>query len=565
MRINQEDSRCRYVPAPGTRTRSPSPFGRLLSKLGIDLPAGLPLEAMIVRGWVTPMLRVKLPRSAFDAWKNYAVISPIDADGCPEEDVWALRLYIDAMSGPCSNRRDNWWVCGLDDDTDELTLAARANGIDPASRDALPPTFLHPRSDQEIRPWIDYFAYWQAFQIAEYLRCMTATYLVTDEVPSDPDRVRAFRAEYIAAKHQMLSKKWNERSGAFEWLSRMRTVLGAGVMPYRSDDERRAALRSVVQDLGLTADQMNRDVRDVLLNMWQEWSTASKSWNGTREPLLHLLRQEIEYGVFFIEQISGQKVDFLSDFWSPPGRHSGVVRLIDALPYEDELARRDFPKHADMYLREARAALPALSSLDQAGLRSLVDEHWDRSRSLRRFVLAFHRLHEQLHGEHLISDQKVIRQTERIEQFNLAVMHSERVLSHELRDRRPGERYMDVRKLVRESLNHLLGKWGLGGNGFLATAQTAMRPLFERAQLHELDEEKGLCLVAVDEVGSGDNATDYLISAFVNLVIARNYAAHHDALDFDLVYPGTEEGKPHTGNIAVQSILVALFSTLLAR
>src|SRR4051794_27402892 len=107
MQITGRDAICRYIPAPGTQLRDGSPFGGVLSGLGIELPRNLGLELMVTRGWVQPALRVKLPREALDAWKNYPELS-VDAPDCPPDCTWALNLYVHAMSSGWPNRGDTW-------------------------------------------------------------------------------------------------------------------------------------------------------------------------------------------------------------------------------------------------------------------------------------------------------------------------------------------------------------------------------------------------------------------------------------------------------------------------
>jgi hypothetical protein len=448
----------------------------------------------------------------------------------------------------------------LEDDSTALAQSARAHSQPPAT--PLPDAFRHARFDQVVRPWMDYFAYWQAFQIAEYLRSLTTRDLLTAEPAADPDRVREWRMQQVALVHDRLTRRWNERFRVFEWLSRMRTVLGASVMPERSDDELTGALKTVAVTVGVTADQMKLDVRDVLLAMWASYSPRGRHQTPMDDRVLHLLRQEIEYAVFYIERVGGAPVDLLDPFWD---RSNGSAALIEALPREEELARRDFACQAEPYLKRYRESIPQLTGFDSDALRRLVDSHWRRSRPLRRFVLAFHRLHEQLAGPRLLAEENVIREAERIEQFNLIAMHAERVLSSEVRDRLPASRFPDVRSLARESFNHLLGKWGLTKGVVSAAAQTAVASLLkDRAQLHELDPAAGLRFARPEDINSGDSTVDALAAAFVNFVIARNYAAHHDSMDFDLIYPSTRV-TPHPGGTAVKSSLLVVVATLSAR
>lgn len=563
MELRSSDENCRYIAAPGTGGDQHTPFGSFLAKHGVTLPGGLDLAEMVKRGWVRPALRVALPKEAFEAWTNFPVISPIEAEGVPEEHQWAINLYVVAMSSVRPNSCKDWWVCYLDDDSDGLAQAARRGAINPERSESLPSPFRHPRMNQEVRPWIDYFSYWQAFQIAEYASVMTGTYSLTDAVPLDRDQVEQTRTHCVKLNHQLLRHKWNERSRTFEWLSRMRTVLGASVHRTPSEEELDHALRRVAASLELDVEKMGQDVRDVLLRMWRDWNQTPPSSARIAAPMRQLLREEIQYAVYCIERIGGKPVDFLDEVWSPPAGHGLSARLIDALPREEDLARRDFPRQAEMYLHRLRGVLPASSPLDHVSLRSLLSKHWATSRSLRRFVLAFRRLHEELHAGRLTAEDRILRHAERIEQFNLTMMHAERVLSDLHRADSGGAKYPEVRKTLKRSLNVVLSHWTLTTGGFSERAQDQLKTaLSEHAQLHDLNATEGLPLVRVSDVDTGVVAADHVIAAFVNLIVARNYAAHHDLLDFELVFEtgGSPDERP--GYVAIHSALVAVLLVL---
>lgn len=516
---------------------------------------------MVSRAWIRPTLRVVLPRSAFDAWRNYPELS-VQIDNCPEEIAQAIDLYFSAMTGPWPVRRSEWWVHELDDPASELSHAVRTYVIDPSDPRPLPAAFRHPWRDEEIHPWIDYFAYWQVFQLADYVRAMTRVYTLTETSVDNSAEAANSRRRCIAWEHRRLAEKWEPRLRVFDWLSRMRTAMGASVSPMRSYQERALAWKHIAQSIALTPAQMKDDVRNTLLRMWWDAMNDRSRDQPLHEPLVHLLRQDIQYAIAYIEAVSGEAVDVLDSYWTHTPRHDRIAHLIDALPREEDLARREFPCNADVYLCKSRAAIPQIAHLDQSGLRQMLASHWQTNRALGRLVLAFYRFHRELRGTQLTEESGVVRQAERIEQFNLVAMNAERVLSHEYRKRRSEKTHPDVRKLVKDSLNFVLCRWQLTG-AISLKAQAIVKALLQaRSQLHALNETEGLPLVSMTEPNSGNAVVDHLIAGFVNLVIVRNYAAHHDELDFDLVYFTLDGKRPHPGGLALESILLAICCTL---
>jgi hypothetical protein len=561
MKISSVDQRCRYVPAVGTQTANSSPFGDVLKKkYGITLPAECSLERMVTAGWVRPVLRVALPRCAFDAWRNYPEFPSEGWQDCPEADRWALDLYATAMSGARPGRNGEWWVHFLDDPADPLALITRAHAKDPSDRAALPPVFRHAHTNREIRPWWDFFAYWQVFPVAETLDALTCTILLTDDVGATVTNGLPVCQSFAQAEVQAISRKWEERRAAFEWLSRMRTVLGASAVANRPWSDVSTAFRRVADSMKLTADQMKNDIRATLLVMWREWSDQRSRLAREYPALRELLRQEIQCAIFLLEQLTGEPTDFLDAHWYDARRQpNDWSNLIDALPLEQELARRDFPDLASMYLKKHAALLPRGAIPDADGLRALLANRWRDNRPLRRFVLAFDRLHRELTGEHLMASETVIRAAECIEQFLLTVLHTERVLSSIYRKRKQASKYPSLRELLRDTLNHVLQHLGLSS---YSVDKTHWEKWEKRAKLHDLP--KALPVVDPGDVNSGCDTVDRLVTSFANFLIARNYAAHHDALDADLIYPSKADPGQHAGHIALSSVLIAVVTTLQA-
>lgn len=546
----------------GTRSDVQSPFGKFLADLGVDFPRSLSLERMVQQGWIKPILRVPLPRAAFDAWTNFPVTSPMTASECPEEAKWALDVYVRAVSSGWPRSKTHWWIHDFDDASAPISETIRTHAADPGARISEP--FRHARCNQEVRPWIDYFAYWQAFEIAEFRSQVTSEYLLTDEVPTDPESVNKRRAERVELVHQQLQGRWVDRYRVFDWLSRMRTVLGS-MQSEHSWHDVDTALRAVMDDLTLSPDQIRSDIRDVLLIMWREWTGRFSRLTCRGKQILDLLRQEIEYSVFYLERLTGQTTDFLDEFWHDAHQVHEWACLIDALPREEELARRDFPRTALMYLERYQNTIPQIGALDDDALRRLISENWQKNRPLRRFVLACHRLHRELRGQDLMESEAIIRRAERIEQFNLMIMHAERVLSYEYRERQQSSKYPEVRKLAKDTLNHLLGRWSLTGDVSRIAQQRTKELLKQHAMLHDLDPAQGLPLVSPSDVASGSDAADHSAAMLINFVIARNYAAHHDAVDANLVYPSDEDPLKHPGGIATTSAIGAVVAALLTR
>lgn len=563
MRLSSHDEDCRYLAAVGTQTDRASPFGAYLNSCGVELPPSLPLSLMVSRGWIVPRLRVALPEQALVAWKNFATVSPMELENCPPAQEWALDLWVHSTCTGYPRPAESWWLHRFDTPSDLLGAIAREHATSSYDAAALPATFRHPHYNQLVYPWIDYFAYWQAFQIMDYINAMLIRYAITDRVNPDQQAVQRSRDEHITRSEQRLESRWRTYATTFDWLSRMRAVMGASTQRRATEDDIDAALHSVMNACGLTVDAMKSGVRETLLAIWETWTPRHPNSVLVPSQLLERLREDIQYAVHFIERTSDTRVDFRHEEWTTACDQSGCSRLIEALPYEDEVARIDFPARAEIYLRKVAPELAPLGPFDESHIESLVDSRWEENRALRRFVLAFHRLHHELAGESLMAERDLIRKTECIEQFNLILLNAERAIRSDHRSRTGASSHADVRKLLRASLEHTLQRHAIATPLERADAVCRARELLkERADLYELTAQGGLPFVASHEVGLRHATLDTLTAACVNFVIARNYAAHHDVLDWDLVYPSTDDTTPHPGGVALTSALIAVLTLL---
>lgn len=557
MLLTSADRDCRYLAAPGTQADVASVFGSRLRTLGVAIPTDFPLARMVAEGWLRPRLRVPLPRAALESWSSYPTFPMEGTERCPPDDLWALDLYATATMMRLPRRDGAWWGHPLDDAGDPLTVTARANAVDPTAADAPTEPFRHPRDGRLVLPWIDFFAYWQAFHVSDLIDSSTRVVRLTED-PATIDPLRWPGA--LAAGAERVAERWATREPTFERLSRVRTAIGASVDAGRPWDE---AVRALADAGEVTEAALRADVRDVLLVMWQEWGRDHGGRAAKPAALRGLLRQEIEYAVETLRCVMGRDVDFLDDYWYDPRQPQEWASLLDALPREAELARRDFGEDACLYVKPFAAGLAPLAA-DAAAIDGLVRRHWAVNRPLRRFAVAFWRLQRELRGERLMEADDVIRSAGRIEPFVVLPLHGERVLWHAYRERVKPAKHVGGDSLVKQSLNHALTRHGMPEDIASALEEGFVKKaLRERGQLHGLTVEAGLKLVHAGQVGTGSPFADELVAAFVNLAIARNYAAHHDVLDAAMVTPG-DDPDGHAGQRMVAGLLVAVLATLAA-
>ena len=554
IRISSGDIDCLYLAAPGSSNKSQ--FGKHLESLGIKLPPNLSIRTMVARGWLRPRLRVSLPAAALLSWRNFPKYSAIYDDSCPPGDAWALNAWC---ASTCSwhdidRPIEKLWMHWLDDPQDETGIRARANAIDPSDSAAEPLSFVHPNDDRTVLPWIDFLADWQAYHIAELVRSAVFTlHGVTDQFHSVDTRLQKRTREFDPDAKD-LAAQWEQRGAFFDIVSGYRTILAHCCIRDSFAEDARAGARAFAAQRGIDADFIRTGIKEVILRAWQRWASAPP----IDDPRLMLrLQQDLQYALDLWSALSGQPVDPFDPFWYSKSFSRGEsAMLIDALPHEEWIARRDFPQGAVRYQR----GFPQPYFMGEEQFANLLARHWEACPPLRRFCLAWVRLHDQLQsqdkGRH--ADQ-IIAANERIEQFNLIGLHTERILRHVASVQTPPTgKQSGSNAVMRDAIKRSLT--------IAATPVSITDPkldgwLKQHTSLHAMP-DLGRYLCQPSTFATGDTAADQLITAHIHALIARNYAAHHDYLDDSLIYPNSDPTQPHSGAALMSSCLLVVVAAL---
>lgn len=550
LSISTGDTDCRYLSAP--ESKDDYKFGSHLASLGIKLPPNLSIRIMVARGWLKPRLRVVLPVPALLSWRNFPTYEADYDDSCPAGDTWALNAWC-ASATPWDDLDrpiEKLWMHWLDDPGDDTGIRARENSIDPADPAAEPTPFVHPNGDQTVLPWIDFFADWQAYQVAELVHLAEfAVDGVTDVVGGVEQYLRHHVARFDESAKD-LGVRWEERGAFFDHVACYRTILAQVAKRESFHDDAQRGAQSWAAQRGVDAAAIRGGIRDVLLRLWQRWEDSAPV---SSQRLMHRLQQDIQYATRLFTDLTKEQIDPFDPFWCSQTRNRGPsADLIDALPYEEWTAQREFPLNALHYQR----GFPAPFLLGPGQVSALIAKHWPDSAPLR-FCLAWVRLHEDMgnRDQDLPADM-TIKANERIEQFNLIGLHTERLL----RDvhARFGKDEPEINPIVRVAVGRAVR---IVAKSHQNAAGRRVSELLEETKLHDRRPAEDLTISAA-MVATGSDAADAVIAAHLNALIARNYAAHHDYLDDALIYPHRDETKPHAGAILLSSCLLVVIAAL---
>lgn len=552
IRVSTGDMNCRYLAAP--QSNDLSQLGSELKKVGVKLPTNLSLRTVAARGWLRPRLRVAIPVAALQSWTTFPSHPTTGKEHCPPSDLWGLEVWTNAT---CTfpdrdTPTDKLWMHWLDDLDDATTVCARRHALDP-TRDPEPAAFTHVRDRREVRPWIDFFAHWQVYHAAELVRSAVVTlHGLTDQFRSWDTYLREHAQEFDQNARQ-LAARWEKWGAFFDIVGCYRTIMARCCRRESFAEDVRAGARAFATQRGIDAAEVKRGIRDVLLRLWQRWTDAPPVAGPN---LMLSLQHDIQCAVRLWSELSGAPVDPFDPFWFSKNRGRGdSAQLIDALPHEEWIARRDFPWQAVHYQRE----FPRPYVLSESQFADLLAQHWDACPPLRRFCLAWVRLHEQLQPRDAdrLADQ-TIAANERIEQFNLIGLHTERLLRHVDGVRHPRSAHPGSEFIVLAAMQAALDFAKVGA---AVRHDRLVQLMKERTKLYSMPDSDGICC-RPQHVASGDANADQLVAAHLNALILRNYGAHHDYLDDDLIYPSHDEAKPHAGATLLSSCLLVVVASL---
>ena len=160
MLIDGFDQHCRYLSAPGGGLQYH--FGTYLRQLNVKIEDEQ-LRTIVRAGWLRPLLRVRLPESFLLSWENYPLLS--FKGSFAAEDLWANKLWIRAATMSGLSAENQWYKHYLDDGNCELTKNILMHTIATGPGAQEPEPIHHPRLNRLVYPWIDFFAYWQVYEM----------------------------------------------------------------------------------------------------------------------------------------------------------------------------------------------------------------------------------------------------------------------------------------------------------------------------------------------------------------------------------------------------------------
>jgi len=171
--------------------------------------------------------------------------------------------------------------------------------------------------------------------------------------------------------------------------------------------------------------------------------------------------------------------------------------------------------------------------------------------AFRRFCVAFMRLHE--HMAPAEEDRIGLRASTPMEYLILCTLHAEKIFQERYLFAHGGIRSLprNNRTIFLEAVREMLNA---RGRDLACEVEQGVRELEgvlkTKDQLHDLKVNPRDPFIALTDIAFGDEATKQILVSCGNLVILRNYVAHHDVLDREMIY------DPKIAKTAIQAVLI---------
>lgn len=515
------------------------PFVSWLERLGLKkFLEKYPLRQLVEWGWVVPQYRIIFPKHFFDNWEYY----PSSYIEIPTE-LENYAVLWDYLWKPDDESVPLWYLDPISRPDKEISQLLRKNAFRVDKKD-LPESFEHMRG-RTITPYADYFFRWQGYALVDVIRWADNI----QPIFSTPDVVK--RAEGIVRIAQFISSetstnperilttpnRWGGLATPMTWLDHFRSFRSVCLSDHRkNDDEKhniyRKGAKLLAQYFKITPESLADFIKNKLLVLAQEWIRLNEKferrsvWTKQAWPYL---QEDIQLAISWLMILTNQPFEKYIADWRPlfMGSRSWAT-LDEALPYEFIKHQEKFILLAPEYLEPFNKICNDQIRFDKETLPEIVYRLYKTNYPFSGFLAAFYELHEHLSYKSLDKYGLDFREVRPLDYYALLAIHAEGCLRRKL---------------------ELLGLL----DGIKEEKQTLSQYIQILAKNQQISEKVIGCFCGnidltklytnrVDPIGriksirtNLSQIEHILVQAFLCCVLARNYFAHHDFLNHELI------------------------------
>jgi hypothetical protein len=516
------------------------PFVSWLESLGLkEFLKTYPLSKLVEWGWVVPQYRVVFPQEVFvQIYGRYGDQVQIPPELNDYATLWDYGWHTD-------DEHAKLWF--LDDAFREheplgalLKTFSNEDGIlslpEPVDTEDAGP----------VRPYIDYFYRWQGYALVDLVRasdCIMPIYHTPDIVD------RAIGIMRIAEHCRQDETDWpqglltspNQWRGreklmtALDHFRSFRLALGATHDQESPEFSRlyKQGARELAEHFGFTATNIASEVKDRLLTLADSWMTANKQIDG-RAHWTQLawpkLRADIQLAIGWLLAI-GEKsfMDYVDEWEKPYFGNVGWAPLDEVLPYEFLAHQKKFVQMAPHYLKPFNAVCGKYKKITDEKIVAQCRHLQRTNSSFASFASSFFDLHEELRYKSFDEAGIDFRTLRPLDHYAMLAIRAESCLREELRRLGLLDTIPSQKQTLVSYIEILANQRGVSSR-IRGTFMT-------KRELADLKDDRvdpvGRIQMLETTLGECDRM---LVQAFLCSTLARNYFAHHDFLDHELLH-----------------------------
>lgn len=521
------------------------PFVSWLESLGLkEFLKTYPLSKLIEWGWVVPQYRVVFPKEVL---------------------VQVYERYDDQIQTPPElNDYATLWDYGWQTDDEHVRLWF----LDHAFREHEPlgallknfrneggvlplPEPVDTERAGPVRPYVDYFYRWQGYALVDLIRasdCIMPIYRAPDIVDRAAGIMRiAERCQKSGTDrpHGLLTSpnQWGGRKKLMTALDHFRSFRHA--LEATHDQELpefsrlyKQGARELAKHFEFTATSLASEVKDRLLTLADNWMTANNQTDG-RAHWTQLawpkLRADIQLAIGWLLAL-GEKsfMDYVDEWEKPYFGNVGWAPLDEVLPYEFLAHQKKFVQMVPHYLKPFNAVCGKSKKISDEKIVVQCRSLQRTNSAFAGFASSFFDLHEELRYKSFDEAGIDFRMLRPLDHYAMLAIRAEICLREELRRLGVLDTIPSQKQTLVSYIEILANRRGMNSK-IVGTFMT-------KRDLADLKDDR------VDPIGRIQaleitlcERDHMLVQALLCCTLARNYFAHHDFLDHELLHSSKSE------------------------
>ena len=503
--IDSNDQYCRYLdiklPLYPSRSLSSGRFGQLLKDFGIIFPFKITIFDLVFSKIFKPSLYVELPKSYFDSWDNFPLLSSNFTDPHDPDASWYNIRIIPSKSND------------LHDYLHPYDWELKETFVKKFQSDLVEKPIEHQhKNGSKFIAGEAYLPFWILYALANsYYRYRHAALII---IGNDA------KERVLGIIKQDVSRFSDKYAQIFERNSWFKTMLT--IAYYSKNEFDYLKLFEFSKNYSNVDQNILKDDLKKLMCLYTEWSGQIKKHgcsvltNACRHLTLDI------YYIFEQLRLLGCSEDELFDEFSYPNRNINIMPLYEILNYEKILFRQTFISFGKHYCSEIAILQP-----------EFINSVYERLYEIKGFdawIRAFNDIHKNLNNGK--KSKATFDQFRIIDSLIVIAIRTEIVIREMFRPIMGDEKSNATMKVLLKNIYEHIDDFGQ-----YILSQVRNGEIYKITELHDMPTQIFKQIEEIKKYNLWKNEQFYYFKAFVKFITARNYFAHHAYKDSEINEP----------------------------